>query len=210
MFSSSKMPSQVPDSIEPFESFASPSEVEFEILDGPPPESLTRKYSEALGDVPAASTQPCKKLSEYIDGYLNSSRRRLSRWSGSPLGPLEPSAADSSICDIERTRTWHRIESIDETDELLVVPSTPSTTSRAYVYDPSLRPYKATMLPGGGYEISVDKGYESNRARIFRFIPANRFLLLKINPTKRFTDAFTALDLDLVFTFPHTKITKKW
>jgi hypothetical protein len=59
-----KFPSQVPDSIEPFESFASPSELEFEILDGPP-ESLIRKYSEALGDVPAASTQPYKKISEY-------------------------------------------------------------------------------------------------------------------------------------------------
>jgi hypothetical protein len=58
------------------------------------------------------------------------------------------------------------------------------------------------MLPGGGYEISVDKGYESNR--VFRFIPANRFLILKIKPTKGFIDAFAALDLDLIFTFPHT------
>lgn len=97
----------------------------------------------------------------------------------------------------ERTGTWARIDSIEETEDLISI----SQVDKKYDYDPALRPYTA-VYHNNQYSFSVDEGRESNR--VFRTVPANRFLILTLPEIKTMREILNILKKDIVHTFPET------
>ena len=99
----------------------------------------------------------------------------------------------------ERSKAWNRIDSLQETEDLVAI------TDWRYEYDPKLRPYQAVVY-NDRYHISVDEGNESNR--VFRTIPADRFLTLMLPPLSSYREAYKLLNTDITYTFPDTGTSK--
>lgn len=97
----------------------------------------------------------------------------------------------------ERTGKWARIDSIEETEDLVSIDQSNGT----YVYDPKLRPYTAIVYKNQ-YTISVDTGRESNR--VFRTVPADRFCVLTLPPISTVREVMNLLDWDIVYGDPET------
>ena len=104
---------------------------------------------------------------------------------------------DEKFVIAERTGTWCRIDSIEETEDLVGI----NQLDYKYEYDPKLRPYTAIVYKNQ-YTISMDTGRESNR--VFRTVPANRFLILTLPPINNMREVLNILNRDITHTVPDT------
>lgn len=91
----------------------------------------------------------------------------------------------------------------DQPSDLPIVQTMGAVPEAApYQYDPTLRPYRATMV-GTGFEVVPEKDQDSNRA--FRLFPANRFLILCLRPIDNYKDAMGILNAKIKYTFENGK-----
>ena len=142
----------------------------------------------------AEEASPCASKRKHVDAFPTGVKSEK-KYSQSIIPKFRQQRLNTDSPRIERSNTWNRIDSLEETERLVAI------TDRKYEYDPELRPYRAVVY-NDRYHISVDTGRQSNR--VFRAIPANRFLVLVLPPLSSYREAYKLLTTDITYTFPDT------